>query len=159
MSFYPTAPSVPAFISVTPAASSIALGGNQIQLVASLTDANGNTISASKPFTWASSNTSLLTVSSSGLCQTASPTTTLLSVGSTRVDIVVTYPFGNRTTGETISATAQIEVTAYAGVVSIFSPLAPGISGGNAAADFVWAQNHTGSSGQGGQGFRPVPHQ
>jgi hypothetical protein len=159
MSFYPPTPSVPAFISVTPAASSIALGGNQIQLVASLTDANGNTISASKPFTWASSNTSLLTVSSTGLCQTASPNANFLSVGSTRVDIVVSYPFGNRTTGETISATCQVTVTAYAGTVSIFSPLAPGISGGSPAADFTWAQNNTGSSGQGGQGFRPVPHQ
>jgi hypothetical protein len=146
---YPAPPSVPAFIAVSPVASTLQLGGNQIQLIASLTDTTGTPISATQPFVWASSNPGLLAVSDSGLCETASPGPTLLSVGSSRVDVSVSYPFANRTTGETITATAQIAVTAYP-ATSIFSPLAPGY-------DFTYAQNHEGSSGQGGKGWRAVP--
>jgi hypothetical protein len=153
---YPTPPVVPAFIAVSPVASTLQLGGNQLQLTATLTDATGAPISATKPFVWTSSNPGLLTVSGSGLCETASPDPTLLSVGSKRVDVVVTYPFANRTTGETITATAQLAITPY-NSVSIFSPLAPGVSGGNVAADFVYAQNHEGSCGRGGKGWRVVP--
>jgi hypothetical protein len=153
---YPAPPSVPAFITVSPVNSSLQLGGNQIQLTASLTDTTGAPISATQPFVWTSSNTALLTVNDDGLCETASPDPTQLSLGSKRVDVTVTYPYCNRTTGERISATTQITVTAYP-ATSIFSPLAPGISGGTPTDDFAYAQNHEGSCGTGGKGWRSVP--
>ena len=108
-------PGVAAFISVSPAAPSIRLGGNTLQFTASLTDAYGAAVSATQPFTWASSNTALLSVSSSGLCTTASPDVTELNPGSTRVDVQVSYPFCNRTTGEIIYATAKVTVTSEGG--------------------------------------------
>ena len=47
---YPAPPSVPAFIAVSPAALTLQLGGNQIQLTARLTDTTGAPIAATQPF-------------------------------------------------------------------------------------------------------------
>jgi hypothetical protein len=110
---YPPAPSVPAFISVSPDFVSIPFGAT-LQLVPSLTDTNGNTVSATKPFTYSSSNDALLSVDSSGLCLATSPAdSNLLNEGGI-VEITVSYPNGNRDTGETISAVSTIKVLANA---------------------------------------------
>jgi hypothetical protein len=110
---YPPAPSVPSFISVTPNFVSIAFS-TTLQLVPVLTDTNGNTVSATKPFSYSSSNDALLSVDSDGLCSAVTPTdTNLLNEGGI-VEITVSYPFANRTTGETISAVSTIKVQSNA---------------------------------------------
>jgi uncharacterized protein YjdB len=60
----PTQPAV-ATVAISPAAASLAVGATQ-QLTATAKDASGTTISG-KTFTWASSNTAVATVNSSGL--------------------------------------------------------------------------------------------
>jgi Bacterial Ig-like domain (group 2) len=137
----PITPDNTVFISVTPTNIAIAFG-TTVQLVPVLTDVGGNTLSATKPFIYSSSNTALATVDSSGLVTAYTPADpNVLNVGGV-VQITVTYPYSNRTDNETVSATSVIKILATP-ATSIFTPAAPGVSGGDSTADFTYLENHT----------------
>src|SRR5271170_2390437 len=110
---YPQPPSVPSFLSVSPTNIAVQFG-TQVQLVPVLKDTSGNTLSATKPFVYSSSNTALLTVNSSGLCTAVTPSDpTQLNEGG-YVTVNVSYPNGNRTTREIIYANSMIQVQSAA---------------------------------------------
>lgn len=110
---YPPAPNTPAFISITPKTASIAFS-ETLQLTPALTDVNRGTVSASLSYTFSSSNPALLEVDSNGLCTAVTPDDpNALNQGGI-VEITVSYPFANRSTGDRISSLATITVQAAA---------------------------------------------
>ena len=151
----PTQPILPVFLSVSPTKIAIAQSGT-VQLVPVLIGSDGNTFAPTAAFTYDSSNTALATVSDTGLVTAYTPADpNVLNEGGI-VTITVTYPFSNRSPQiETISADSVIKVLATP-AVSIFSPTAPGISGGDASDDFTYLQTHTGAH-RSGAGVRVVP--
>jgi uncharacterized protein YjdB len=110
MSSYPLPPSVPVYIAVSPASSTLTWAQTQ-QLTPALTDVNGNTIEATEPFVFTSSNTALVTVDSSGLCTVVDEPTEALAPGGV-VKVSVLYPFANGGPGAgKISAASIIAIT------------------------------------------------
>ena len=112
MSSYPLPPSVPVYITVSPASATLTWGDTQ-QLTPTLTDVNGNTIGATQPSTYNSSNTALVTVDSSGLCTVNTPATDDLTPGGV-VTVTVLHPWASSTgpNAGTISTEAVITITA-----------------------------------------------
>jgi hypothetical protein len=140
-------PDAPVFISVSPTNIAIAFG-TTVQLIVSLTDVNGNEIEPTEPLRFTSSNTALLTVASSGLCTAVTPDdANVLNVGGI-VEIIVTYPFQNRTDSDAISASSSIKVLANS-ALSAWVPQAP-------AFDLEWAENHTSGTPH-GVGWKVIP--
>jgi hypothetical protein len=138
----------PVYISVSPTMVAINFS-TTLQLTPVLAGSDGLPFAATKPFTYSSSNTNLLTVDSSGLCTAVTPSDpNSLNPGGI-VTVTVTYSYQNRADTDAISADSVIKVLATP-ATSIFSPLAPSFS-------FEYAQNKQGASGQGGQGVRAVP--
>jgi hypothetical protein len=98
----------PVFISVSP--TMIAINpGTTVQLAVLLTDINGNPVTPSFTPIFTSSNPALLTVDDSGLC-TAATLDGLQPGGFATVN--VSYPYSNRTDGETMSTVSQIKILA-----------------------------------------------
>lgn len=100
-----------AAITIAPTASTIVVNGTQ-QYTATATDANGNTVSG-VAYTWKSSNTSVATISGSGLA-------TGVAAGTTLITASVTYgaggPYGGMGTTITSNA-ATLNVTAMGTVM------------------------------------------
>jgi hypothetical protein len=95
----------------------VELGGNTLQLTASLFDKCGNSVEPSESFTWQSSNPGLLSVDDTGLCTSAAiQDPNALQTGGA-VQVECSYPYQ---VNEKIYATASIQVTVpavYSGVV------------------------------------------
>jgi hypothetical protein len=143
----PTQPIVPVSLSVTPTKIAIAFG-TTVQLVPVLTGSGGNPFTPTKPFTYSSSNTALLTVNDSGLCTAVTPDDpNALNTGGI-VTVSVTYPYSNRTDNETISVVSVIKVLSNS-TVSAFVPQAP-------AFDLTYAENSR-SGVAGGCGWKVIP--
>lgn len=108
---YPPNPrsGVPTTVTVTPQSATIARG-NTLQLSAALTDANGNTVTPTQPFTFNSSNPSLVSVSASGLCTAAAGDSNTLQTGGS-VEIEISYPWANGILDAKIYAFTKILVT------------------------------------------------
>ena len=80
--------------------------GQTLRLTPTLTDINGAVQTPVHPFAFRSLNPTLLSVDETGLCTTSGDTT----VTPGRVDVQVSYPFANRTSGDTIEAEAVVYV-------------------------------------------------
>jgi hypothetical protein len=103
---------VPVVISVTPI-ETLNFGGT-VQLNPTVTDIEGTVQTATSPYTFSSSNTTLATVDSSGLVTATMPAdTTVLNNGGV-IEISVSYPYANRLNGDTMSAMVTITVLANA---------------------------------------------
>jgi len=96
-----------ASVTVSPATASLTVG-QTAQLTATTKDANGNILSG-RPVTWSTSNSSVATVSSSGLVTAAgagSATITATSEGKTgTAAVTVTAPTGTFAIGDSVQAT------------------------------------------------------
>ena len=103
----PPGPASVANVSVTPSTSTISTGAT-VQLNATTRDANGNTLTG-RTITWSSSNTSVSTVSASGLVTSISAGAAIISA-----------------TSEGVSGSATITVTAPAPVPVASVVIAPG---------------------------------
>lgn len=113
---YPPNPrrGVPTSIIVSPQNATLSRGST-LQLSPSLTDANGNTVTPTQAFVFASSNPALLTVNASGLCTAAPEDLTTFQTGGT-AEIEISYPWAGEVSGTKIYAFVAITVTAPPGV-------------------------------------------
>jgi len=147
MSSPPTGVGTPIRIVINPT-ETVPLGGS-VQLTPTLADVNGTPQTVVYPFTFKSSNTALLTIDDDGLCTAvASQAGTLQAGGFAQVEIQ--YPWcGVPTSGSIIYATVTFTILG-SDVISAFVPLAPGF-------DLEFAENNTGSCGQGGCGWKVIP--
>ena len=121
-------PNVATKIAISPASGSLELG-NTLQLTASLTDINGNSVSPTASFSWASSNPSLASVSSSGLVTVVPPVADQLNTGG-QVSISVKYPYG---VADAIEADCVLTITVatpVSAVVVLLSPPPPAMTAG-----------------------------
>lgn len=107
-------PGIPTNITVTPQTATIERGGT-VQLSPVLTDAYGNPVTATQPFTYSSSNPSLVSVNASGLCTAAAGDPDVLETGGT-VEIEIVYPWANEVSGGLIYAFVELTVTVPAGI-------------------------------------------
>lgn len=102
-------PGVPTAIVVSPRDATI-LRGNTLQLTPTLTDATRNAVTATQSFSYSSSNSSLASVSATGLCTAAAGDPNTLQTGGT-AEIEVSYPWANEASGARIYALTKITVT------------------------------------------------
>jgi Bacterial Ig-like domain (group 2) len=109
----PISPIVPVNLSVSPTMIAINQSAT-LQLTPELTGSDGLPFSPTASFVYSSSYTALATVDDTGLVTAYTPAdSNLLNEGGI-VSITVTYPFSNRTDGETINAVSVIKVLANA---------------------------------------------
>jgi len=111
MPFQPSGIGVPVKLLVSPATATLALGGTTLQLSPMLTDIAGTEQTPVSPFTYLSSNPALLTVDANGLCTAVTPADpNALNAGGI-VTVIISYPYSNRSNGDTIDVEATITVT------------------------------------------------
>ncbi|MGH7517847.1 MAG: Ig-like domain-containing protein [Gemmatimonadales bacterium] len=125
-----------ASVTVTPATGSVGIG-ESLQLTAALEDADGNPITG-RPVTWASSNSLLASVSSSGLVQGLAPG-----------DVTITA------TAEGVSGAAALGVTLRFSSVSAGTDFTCAVTPVGTA--YCWGRNAGGSLGNGSLQNRAEP--
>lgn len=81
--------------------------GQTLRLTPILTDINGVVQLSVHPFTFKSSNQAFLTVNADGLCTA----TTDAAVTPGTVEVMVDYPYANRSYGDTMHATAAVYIS------------------------------------------------